>query len=207
MRNVIQAILLASFLPLAAGAANIPITNPGFEDGAVGPTIPGWTIDQQFAVVTSYGGSQVLDINIQDNDPSNPEAAVEQTLGSNFAAGDYTLALSVASIYNYQGYQGGLTAELRDGTNVLGSATFSPTDSNFQTLSFTTSIGAGDAAIGDPINIYFLHTDIGDVDIDNVSLTGPGVSPVPEPSSLAFMLTGLGAVGAAVRRRVSAARG
>jgi hypothetical protein len=201
--------LLLFFLACSAHATIIPIANSDFETGPyqLDNVVSGWVVDHAYTWVefipseSSHFGL----LNAPSNNPAEGQGAFHQVLETNWSAGTYDFSLIVADFYGFQGYDGGLLAELKAGSTVVGSASYTPGpgsggyDSAFHELSISVSVGAGDAAVGQAIGIYFTHTGSGGAFVDNVSLTQQ--EAVPEPGSVWMVMGGVALVGVGWRRR------
>ena len=196
----------------APGAHAVSITNANFEASSSMSEgdVPGFTVGQGFAVITDGGSSynQVLELNVYQNDASNPQPFVYQTLGSPLASGNYTFTADVSSPFNFKGYDGGFSVSFTDLPldTTLGSGTFTPTDSEWKKLSFSVFVPGNTPA--NSIDLYITHTGVGDAEIDNLLLSS-NLSAVPLPASWSLMIGGLSLLGGgmklrqAMRRRIT----
>lgn len=210
LKRALLLALAAILIPWAiapAHAAIIPIANGNFETGPyMSPNVvSSWIIDHAYTWVEYLpSGSYFALLNAQDNNPLMGQGAIHQILNDDWEIGTYELSFDVINRFGYEGYNGGIVAQLKAGPTVLGSTTFTPApvsggfDYALHTLSFSVSLDGASSAIGLPIGIYFTHTGAGGAYIDNVSLT---LAEVPEPSSITLAIVVLGAILLTTRRR------
>ncbi|HEY1933098.1 MAG TPA: hypothetical protein VGG99_13875 [Acetobacteraceae bacterium] len=185
-----------------AHAAVIPITNPGFNTD-----LSGWNVTADYAATVdptgfnpSYPDGLMLDLNAPDNTPLEGQGSINQILATDWAVGSYELTLTVQQPYfglpEHEGtpgaLDGGVEVDLIDATTlaVLGTTTFVSSDDALHSLAVDATVGAGNGAIGDPIEIVMTHTLNGDTWIDDLSLNSPPVG-APEPGSLSLLAVGL----------------
>ena len=197
---------------VTARAADIPITNPGFDTD-----LTGWTTVAPYAASSSaaatydsYPNGNMLDLNAPDNTPSEGQGSISQTLGTAWAAGSYELSLAVWEPYfgltDHLGtpgaLDGGVQIQLLDGTTqaVVASTTWSSTDTSLYNIALYATVSPSDSEVGDPIEIVLTHTLNGDVWIDNLDLSSPP-DDIPEPGSLSLLAVGLLGVARRYRRK------
>jgi hypothetical protein len=172
----------------SAYATSIPILNAGFEDhppgytgtmsgGAEGWVGTGWYVG--FKHSQDYGGYL------------NAPSSMTQVLGTNWAAGTYTLN----GFASYATNPNGLTLTLQNGATVVGSPLNPTLTTSLGTLSalppLIVTVGVGDVGtIGNPISIKLANSGPGQVFFDDFTLD---FQPVPEPGSLS--LIGIGSIG------------
>jgi hypothetical protein len=190
-------------------AGLIPITNGDFQTGPYLQVnaVSGWIVDHAYTWIEPLSaGSYYGLLNAPNNNPSEGQGAIHQILSAAWEPGTYELTLDVSDYYGFQGYDGGLVAQLRAGATMLGSSTYTPAavsggyDSSFHVLSVSFTLSEDAPEIGQPIGVYFIHTGVGGVFIDNVTLTW---TAVPEPSTAILAIGSLGLLVAAQRRRSS----
>ncbi len=179
----------------AAQADSVAIVNPGFEANVLGDggftVVPptGWALFSGSSSLGTFNpttaqlvappeGTQVAYL--------NGFAAIEQTLGSSVAAGDYVLSADFAYRKDCC-TPGPFTLTLLAGSSVLGSFTGGLLD-GFSNTAFKTAfvnvLVAGDSPfIGAALGIRIEGKGGSQVDIDNVSLNFTPAAPVPLPAS------------------------
>lgn len=201
------AIALSLLGGTAAQADSVAIVNPGFEanvlgDGGFTVNVPptGWAVFNTGSSLGTFNpttsqlvappeGTQVAYL--------NGFAAIEQTLGSSVAAGEYVLSADFAYRKDCC-TPGPFTLTLLAGSSVLGSFTGGLLDgfSNtaFKTAFVNVTVADNSPLIGEALGIRIAGQGGSQVDIDNVSLTYTAPAPVPLPASgllLAPALLGL----------------
>jgi hypothetical protein len=209
----IQKLVFAGVLCSAASAHANLLVNGSFEEGTFNPPfdhtvspgvgstiISGWTVingsiswidvGNPFGLSAS-AGSKFLDLT--DYRDSVPFGGVTQSL-STIAGATYLLTFDLGSSDRYgrpasiQASAGNATATFSSGPLTTGNNVYEPQALTFiatSSLTTVTLLGvAGQQNIG-----------LDNVDVSFVS------APVPEPSTYALMLCGVGLVGAAARRR------
>ncbi len=200
------AITLSLLGGTAAQADSVAIVNPGFEanvlaDGGFTLAAPtGWTVANPgssfgtfnpttFQLVAPPEGTQVAYL--------NGLSAIQQTLGSSVAAGEYVLSADFAYRKDCC-TPGAFTLTLLAGSTVLGSFTGGPLD-GFSNAAFKTAfvnvlVADNSPLIGEALGIRIAGEGGAQVDFDNVALDFTPAAPVPLPASgllLAPALLGL----------------
>jgi len=211
-RTFLAVVAAAIFaLSATAGAAVIPVVNPGFEDPVLAEDdwtwldIPGWT-------PVGGEGSGVWNVTLSDFDPVvAPEGqnvlytenavgdagGVAQVLTETFAANtDYTLTVEVGNSYYY--YFSGYSVQLLAGGVVIAedNDTLWPDYRKWATSTVAYTYDPADSAlVGQPLEIRLLTLAL---DKDSppagevVGVEFDAVSLIPEPATLALL--GLGAL-------------
>ncbi len=217
--NSLTALVLVTALGLTicspAMAAAVSIVNPSFELNAPYPYslgyVPLWNVDATGSALpgTAYAGFPALPQTTDGQvfayvNPNGGSADIWQALTATFAANtQYTLSVDV--IYRADYIDGPSTLQLlggdllASGALVASSTIGAGTPGNFvtQTVSFTT--GSGDSILGKHVLVALSSSGSGSqADWDNVRLDA---TPVPEPETLALLLTGASALGIARMRR------
>jgi len=213
-KRTFPAIVAAAIFVLSttAGAALIPIVNPGFEDPLLGENeyiwldIPGWTqvggegagvwnvTLGDFDPVVAPEGQNVL---YTENPPEGVANGVAQVLTETFAANtDYTLTAEVGNSWYY--YYAGYSVQLLAGGIVIAedNDTLWPDYKKWATSTVQYTYDPADSAlVGQPLEIRLLNLGL---DKDNppagsvVGVEFDNVMLVPEPATLALL--GLGAL-------------
>jgi len=206
--TVVAAAIFA--LSASAGAAVIPVANPGFEDpvleedGWTWLDVPGWTpmggegsgvwhvTSADFDPVIAPEGQNVLYTENAVGDPGG----VTQVLTETFAADtDYTLTVEVGNSFYY--YWSGYSVQLLAGGVVIAedNDTLWPDYYKWATSTVQYAYDSADSAlVGQPLEIRLLTLAL-DKDAAAPSVVGvefDNVVLVPEPATLALL--GLGAL-------------
>ncbi len=211
-KTVLTVAAVALFaLSASAGAAVIPIVNPGFEDPVLAEDdwtwldVPGWiqvggdgpgvwnTTSSDFDPVMAPEGQNVL---YTENGTAGTANGVAQVLTDTFAANtDYTLTAEVGNSWAY--YYAGYSVQLLAGGTVIAenNNTLWPDYMLWDTSTVQYAYKVADQGlVGQPLEIRLLNLgldmdqsggDVVGVEFDNVILT-------PEPATLALL--GLGAL-------------
>jgi hypothetical protein len=208
-----------------ASAASITVPNYSFETNPGGPgdsgTLSGWSGGNSgtfFPTVGSGGyvaedGSYVGFVYVNGNG-SAQELTSSSSLATIALNETYTLTVALGNDMTSSSNNGGqLSANialLANGSIITGASLTGlvPTDAGGvmtdYMVSFTTTGGANAGLIGDTLKIQLGqdagHSDYPVAEFDNVRLDGT-VSAVPEPSTWAMMLGGVGVLGLMIQRR------
>lgn len=208
---LVAAAAVAAIVPAVASAQNI-VANPSFEnqtprsDGILVP--PGWTLNAgpngyfQGNGNTSYVHTGLFDISSACGGTSststlNQGCYVTQVLNT-VAGQSYNLSLW---LYNYAGSTPAASGySVFFGGQQVASQLFAPVD--FGWTQFTTG---NLLATGTQTDLQIhLRSDLGQIFLDDVSVTANATPPtpsVPEPAGWAMMIAGFGMVGAGLRAR------
>jgi hypothetical protein len=209
-----------------ADAALLNIANAGFEDPVLASgeftqnILPGWNAYDPNGVYSGNSGYGVFNptstgaylggVPEGNNDAyvyvvDNSVAGISQTLSDVLTANtQYTLTVDVGNPAPYTGYPElagfpGHAVQLLAGGNVIAQeASQIISQGTFATSTLTYTATAGDALLGQPLEIRLLNT-VGntgvEVDFDNVRLEAISATTVPEPTSMLGILA-FGAFGA-----------
>jgi hypothetical protein len=196
----------------AAQAASITVNNASFEsqvltDGNWTHTITGWVLSGLsinggvLNPTVGAGAGKHFSNNVPDGDNVAwlDIGTISQTLSTTLAANStYTLMVDVGDRKDlvFKPYAVSLLA----GGNVLATESSLIPNNGFLTSVITFTTSSSSAYLGQSLGIS-LTSSGQQVDFDNVRLSVAAVQAVPEPTSVALFLAGLGWMGMAIRRR------
>lgn len=193
MKKILLGALLAAVAPSTANAAII--ISEDFENGTGAFTLSGNAYVANGALYNPCCGTPV------DN-PNNFVAFGGGNQPSGLASASFRTALGSTYTVNFDyGALGGGSEPL---TFTVGGQTFTfnPVADNSIALTSTSFTFTGS---GDPTSLVVTSGGVNNVDaiVDNISVVG---AAVPEPTTWALMILGIGAVGGAMRRRSAKGR-
>ena len=208
LKSRMKHLLVGSLLVFASAAAQSAelVTNGGFESGSTGWTVNASTV--KFIPITDYNaccapfriypyGAQAAFFGGGDTTGGSIVQDISTLAGSSYtfsfaygAISEFRLQQMVASVFNGPGL-----------STIASFSLFAIGTQNLAAMMNTASVTfQAQSAL---TRISFLDTSSGTTSVDGVldavSFTGP--APVPEPSTYALMLAGLGIVAFAARRR------
>jgi hypothetical protein len=158
---------LAAVPAMPAAAATNLVSNPGFETG----TLSGWTCSSQDSVVSSpvHSGSSALSGAASSSDDAQCSQVIQVQPSSSYSLSDW-----VEGNYVYLG---------DTGTGTSDTSNWTPSAATWQQLSTTFTTGSATTSV-----TIYLHGWYGQgtYHADDVTLTGPGGSAPPPPSSPAI---------------------
>ena len=213
LTRILLIVMAAGLLSMPASANPVTITNPGFETPAMPPggwvtNIPGWNTGSGYppaSVGTFFPGTGQYPGGIpQGNNVAFTKGPwISQILTATLQPNTiYTLTVNVGyRLDNSSGPFSGFTISLLAGNTVIASSSSgTPAAGNWITALASYTSLAADPLTGAPLQILLTVNSPYpyQVNFDNVRLDASGVnspqrpgSPVPEPSTLALLGTGL----------------
>jgi hypothetical protein len=213
---------------LTAHAEPITVQNHSFEDPVtadytlVGGGLTGWNSSGPNTYVVKNGGLVSYTTGVDGNQAlffepyADRNVMVWQNTGATFAAGTYTLTVNVgmgtgfadfgedaSAEFQLLAYDGSYNYNLGVAATTIPAAQLKASPGNLGTYTYTLALTGSESFIGDTVAIV-LKADkntstFQNVSYDNVRLN---FTPIPEPSSVAMLLGGIGALTLLRRRSV-----